>query len=57
LGTSPAMATDFTPTFPSQKLPELTELPPPPSEFGPDPLTLPPKGKSNSGWGVLKPKT
>jgi hypothetical protein len=36
---------------------EFSESLPPPSEFGPDPLTLPSKGKSNSGWGVLKPKT
>jgi hypothetical protein len=37
--------------------PEFSESLPPPSEFGPDPLTLPRKGKGNSGWGVLKPKT
>jgi hypothetical protein len=56
LGASPAMAADFTQTNPSQES-KLTKLPPSPSEFGPDPLTLPLKGKSNSGWGVLKPKT
>jgi hypothetical protein len=36
--------------------PKLSELPPPPSEFEADPLTLPPKVKAKPMWAVLKPK-
>jgi len=36
---------------PSPKMPELTESLPPPSEFGPDPLTLSTKKK----WGIVPP--
>jgi hypothetical protein len=61
MGMEPEMETQparrFVPQKPSLDFPELTEPLPPGSEFGPDPLTLPPKGKSSSGWGVLKPKT
>ena len=42
----------------SEKLPEtpnLSELPPPPSEFEADPLSLPPKVKAKPMWTVLKP--
>jgi hypothetical protein len=37
-------------------MPELTE---PQSDFGTDPLTLPPKGKnkSKSSWTIIKPNT
>jgi hypothetical protein len=36
--------------------PNLSDLPPPPSEFEADPLSLPPKVKAKPMWGVLKPK-
>jgi hypothetical protein len=37
-------------------MPQLTE---PQSDFGTDPLTLPPKGKnkSKSSWTIIKPNT
>jgi len=35
--------------------PNLSDLPPPPSEFEADPLSLPPKVKAKSMWTVLKP--
>ena len=38
------------------KTPNLSELPPPLSEFETDPLSLPPKVKAKPLWGVLKPK-
>jgi hypothetical protein len=41
----------------SQKMPELTESLPPPSEFTSDPLTTPLKGRKQSPWTVLKPNT
>jgi hypothetical protein len=34
----------------------LSDLPPPPSEFETDPLSLPPKAKAKPKWAVLKPK-
>jgi hypothetical protein len=44
------------PESPSPEMPELTE---PQSDFGTDPLTLPPKGKnkSKSSWTIIKPNT
>jgi hypothetical protein len=57
LGMAPAAMPIGQPQTLLPESPEFSESPPPPSEFGPDPLTLPSKGKSNSGWGVLKPKT
>jgi hypothetical protein len=36
--------------------PNLSDLPPPPSEFEVDPLSLPPKVKTKPIWGVVKPK-
>ena len=42
----------------SEKLletPNLSDLPPPPSEFEADPLSLPPKVKAKPMWTVLKP--
>ena len=45
-----------TPAEPFPELPQLTE---PQSDFGADPLTLPPKGKnkSKSYWTIIKPNT
>ena len=45
-----------TPAEPFPELPQLTE---PQSDFGTDPLTLPPKGKnkSKSSWTIIKPNT
>ena len=37
--------------LPAVSIPDLTELLPPPSEFGPDPLTLSTKKK----WGIVPP--
>jgi len=47
-------------TLPSRpkSIPEtsnLSDLPPPPSEFETDPLSLPPKAKAKPKWAVLKP--
>ena len=44
------------PESPSPEMPQLTE---PQSDFGADPLTLPPKGKnkSKSSWTIIKPNT
>ena len=41
---------------PAPQSPELTEPPPPASEFASDPLTKPLKGKKRSPWAVLKPQ-
>jgi hypothetical protein len=35
----------------------LSDLPPPPSEFEADPLSLPPKAKAKPKWAVLKPNS
>ena len=45
-----------TPAEPFPELPQLTE---PQSDFGADPLTLPPKGKNKpkSSWTIIKPNT
>ena len=40
---------------PMPELPELTEPPPPASEFATDPLTKPLKGRKRPLWTVLKP--
>jgi hypothetical protein len=40
----------------SPELPELTEPPPPASEFASDPLTTSIKGRKRSPWTVLKPQ-
>jgi len=40
----------------TSELPELTESPPPASEFASDPLTKPIKGRKRSSWTVLKPQ-
>lgn len=50
-----APATRFVPQLPPLDLPELTEPPPPASEFAADPLTKPLKSKTKSKWTVLKP--
>jgi hypothetical protein len=52
----PVTATPPRPESPSPEMPELTE---PQSDFGADPLTLPPKGKtkSKSTWTIIKPNT
>ena len=44
------------PESPRPEMPQLTE---PQSDFGADPLTLPPKGKnkSKSSWTIIKPNT
>lgn len=57
LGMAPAAMPILQPQTQLPESSEFSESPPPPNEFGPDPLTLPSKGKSHSGWGVLKPKT
>jgi hypothetical protein len=57
LGMAPAAMPIHEPKPQLPESPEFSESLTPPSEFGPDPLTLPLKGKGNSGWGVLKPKT
>jgi len=47
------------PAHPKQP-PELanrSDLPPPPSEFETDPLSLPPKTKAKPKWAVLKPNS
>jgi hypothetical protein len=41
----------------SHELPELTEPPPPASEFANDPLTMPTKGRRRSLWTVIKPQS
>jgi hypothetical protein len=52
----PATASPPRPENPSPEMPQLTE---PQSDFGADPLTLPPKGKnkSKSSWTIIKPNT
>jgi hypothetical protein len=60
LGMAPAEVRPVTvaprPERPRPEMPELTE---PQSDFGADPLTLPPKGKnkSKSSWTIIKPNT
>ncbi len=39
-----------------REIPNLSELPPPPSGFEVDPLSLPPKVKTKPMWGLVKPK-
>ncbi len=51
----PPLPTVTAPKQPSAEPPNLSDLPPPPSEFEADPLTLPPKVKAKSKWGLLKP--
>ena len=53
LGMAPApeMKRPVANTLPAAGVPDLTELLPPPSEFGPDPLTLSTKKK----WGIVSP--
>jgi hypothetical protein len=54
----PVLPTFTEPAARSEKLletPRLSELPPPPSEFEADPLSLPPKVKAKPMWTVLKP--
>jgi hypothetical protein len=53
LGMAPApeMQRPAANTLPAAEIPDLTELLPPPSEFGPDPLTLSTKKK----WGIVSP--
>jgi hypothetical protein len=45
--------------IPAKPVPELPQLTEPQSDFGTDPLTLPPKGKnkSKSSWTIIKPNT
>src|SRR5476651_2849888 len=52
----PATVTPPRPESPRPEMPQLTE---PQSDFGADPLTLPPKGKtkSKSSWTIIKPNT
>lgn len=40
----------------SPETPNLSDLAAPPSDFEADPLTLPPKAKAKSMWGLVKPK-
>jgi hypothetical protein len=47
----PAAATLPRPEKPRAEMPDLTESLPPPSEFGPDPLTLSIRKK----WGIVPP--
>jgi hypothetical protein len=60
LGMAPAEATPVTVTpSPERPRPEMPQLTEPQSDFGTDPLTLPPKGKnkSKSSWTIIKPNT
>jgi hypothetical protein len=52
----PVTVTPHRPESPPSEMPQLTE---PQSDFGADPLTLPPKGKnkSKSSWTIIKPNT
>ena len=52
----PAPVTPHRAEIPQPEMPQLTE---PQSDFGLDPLTLPPKGKikSKSSWTIIKPNT
>ncbi|MCE0499161.1 MAG: hypothetical protein LV481_14570 [Methylacidiphilales bacterium] len=60
LGMAPAPSSVTTGNLPQSEKsapepPELTESPPPASEFATDPLTKPIKGKPKSKWTVFKP--
>ncbi len=51
MGMEPEKSSRFVPTRSSLEFPDLTESLPPPSEFGPDPLTRSTKKK----WGIVPP--
>jgi hypothetical protein len=61
LGMAPAEVRPITvtPPRPERQRPEMPQLTEPQSDFGTDPLTLPPKGKnkSKSSWTIIKPNT
>ncbi len=61
LGMAPAeeRSVTVTPPRPESSRPEMPQLTEPQSDFGADPLTLPPKGKnkSKSSWTIIKPNT
>ena len=60
LGMAPAEVRPVTVApSPERPRPEMAQLTEPQSDFGTDPLTLPPKGKnkSKSSWTIIKPNT